>query len=97
MPSELETKIAELEARLDRLENADQVPPDVATALGLALSGVGTTLKIQEQQAADNGELVSNYDRTVDEGGSGSYQVAGVYDGMITVDGNKMIGYYDKV
>ena len=80
----LQRRVEVLEEFVQSLQNPSEVPPEVVRALQIALFEL------------DTGALPVAYDRNVDEGGSATYEVAKVYDGMTKV-GDKIFGYYDEV
>lgn len=42
-------------------------------------------------------EVVTNYDRSVNESGSSSYNVPNQFDGLLAIEGDRLIGYYNKL
>lgn len=80
---ELQDKVKKLEDFVLSLTNASQTDPQIVRTLSQTLVAVSA-------------DPVTNYDRSVNEAGSGSYTVAGVYDGMFEI-GGKRVGFYNPV
>lgn len=79
----MQMQIKEIQRELASLRNASQVTPDVKRALSLAI--LKTSI-----------DVVTDYDRAVNESGSASYTVPAVYDGLFEVNG-KIVGFYNPV
>lgn len=79
---ELENRIIELERRLNALSNFSDYDPEVVRALSKV------TLRNSSASPA-------TYDKSVDEAGISSYNVADVFDGFYETADGKLIGYYN--
>ena len=76
MPEELQRKILELETRINRLENADQIPPEVVRAFMLIATD-------RHLNVVDSSKTVASETQAVDEGGVATYNVQKVPDKYI--------------
>ena len=79
---ELENRIIELERKLKTFSNFSDYDPEIVKAISKA------TLK-------SSSALPSAYDKSVDEAGISSYNVADVFDGFFESPDGKLIGYYN--
>lgn len=79
----LTEKVEALEEVMRSFTNAAQIDPLVGKAIAQRIIPVSTA-------------VVTDYDRSVNEGGASSYTVPKVYDGLFTING-KIIGYYNIV
>lgn len=80
---QLQKEVAELRQEITRLRLVVDLNPDIIQSISAALFTAST-------------ESVTDYDKDVDEGSTGTYTVAKVYDGMLKIN-NKVIGYYNQV
>jgi len=81
--NELKERVETLERLLREFTNAAELDPQIARTLALSALPFSS-------------DVVTDYDRTVSEGGAGTYTVPAIYDGLFEVNG-KIIGYYNPV
>lgn len=79
----MQEQINALRSELDLFKSAAELDPQVVYTLGLIFS-------------KDSGQLVTDYDRNVNEGGVATYNVPKQFDGLMRI-GTKLVGYYNPL
>lgn len=79
----LEERIVALESVINGMKTTPDIDPESARALGFAIIKTSS-------------DVVTDYDRAVNESGSSNYTVPAIYNGLFYING-KIVGYYDPV